>query len=90
LSSIRPEPCTGSGRVSCAHTDHQNHLYLSKVKFTHPFDTNTYGDAKGQALPVRHTPELPAALDNRIVLGSRTAEMMITGAILVLMVLKPI
>ena len=35
------------------------------------------------------TTELRAALDDQIVLGSRTAEMMITGAILVLMVLKP-
>jgi hypothetical protein len=35
------------------------------------------------------TAELRAALDDRIVLGSRTAEMLITGAILVLMVLKP-
>src|SRR4051794_28074624 len=35
------------------------------------------------------TPDLRAALDDRILLGSRTAEMMITGAILVLMVLKP-
>jgi hypothetical protein len=35
------------------------------------------------------TAELRAALDDRIVLGSRSAEMMITGAILVLMVLKP-
>jgi uncharacterized membrane protein len=35
------------------------------------------------------TAQLRAALDDRIVLGSRTAEMIITGAILVLMVLKP-
>jgi uncharacterized membrane protein len=35
------------------------------------------------------TIQLRAALDDRIVLGSRTAEMIITGAILVLMVLKP-
>jgi hypothetical protein len=35
------------------------------------------------------TTELRAALDDQIVLGSRTAEMIITGAILVLMVLKP-
>src|SRR6266498_5493780 len=35
------------------------------------------------------TAELRAALADRIVLGSRTAEMMITGAVLVLMVLKP-
>jgi len=35
------------------------------------------------------TAQLRAALDDRIVLGSRTAEMMITGVILVLMVLKP-
>jgi uncharacterized membrane protein len=35
------------------------------------------------------TAKLRAALDDRVVLGSRTAEMMITGAILVLMVLKP-
>jgi uncharacterized membrane protein len=35
------------------------------------------------------TIQLRAALDDRIVLGSRSAEMIITGAILVLMVLKP-
>ena len=35
------------------------------------------------------TTELRAALDDQIVLGSRTAEITITGAILVLMVLKP-
>src|SRR5215212_4409208 len=35
------------------------------------------------------TAELRAALDDRIVLGSRTTEMILTGAILVLMVLKP-
>jgi hypothetical protein len=35
------------------------------------------------------TAELRAALNDQIVLGSRAAEMMITGAILVLMVLKP-
>jgi hypothetical protein len=35
------------------------------------------------------TAELRAALDDRIVLGGRTAEMTITGAILALMVLKP-
>jgi uncharacterized membrane protein len=35
------------------------------------------------------TAQLRAALDDRIVLGSRTAEMIITGAILMLMVLKP-
>jgi hypothetical protein len=35
------------------------------------------------------TPELRAALDDRIVLGCRAAEMLITGAILVLMALKP-
>ena len=35
------------------------------------------------------TSQLRAALDDRIVLGSRAAEMLITGAILVLMVLKP-
>jgi len=35
------------------------------------------------------TAELRAALDDRIVLGSRTTEMIITGAILILMVLKP-
>ena len=35
------------------------------------------------------TAQLRAALDDRIVLGSRTAEMIITGTILALMVLKP-
>jgi hypothetical protein len=35
------------------------------------------------------TAELCAALDDRIVLGSRAAEMAITGTILMLMVLKP-
>jgi hypothetical protein len=35
------------------------------------------------------TAQLRAALDDRVVLGSRAAEMLITGAILVLMVLKP-
>ena len=35
------------------------------------------------------TAELRAALDDRIVLASRTTEMIVTGAILVLMVLKP-
>ncbi|HEU5098009.1 MAG TPA: DUF2269 family protein [Roseiflexaceae bacterium] len=35
------------------------------------------------------TAELRATLDDRVVLGSRATEMMITGAILVLMVLKP-
>jgi hypothetical protein len=35
------------------------------------------------------TAELRAALDDRVVLGSRATEMLITGAILVLMVLKP-
>jgi hypothetical protein len=35
------------------------------------------------------TAELRAALDDRVVLGSRASEMLITGAILVLMVLKP-
>jgi hypothetical protein len=35
------------------------------------------------------TAELRAALDDRVVLGSRATEMLITSAILVLMVLKP-
>ena len=35
------------------------------------------------------TAQLRAALDDRVVLGSRAAEMLITGAILLLMVLKP-
>jgi uncharacterized membrane protein len=35
------------------------------------------------------TPELRAALDDRIVLGSRAAELAIVAAILVLMILKP-
>jgi len=35
------------------------------------------------------TAALRAALDDRVVLGSRATEMLITGAILVLMVLKP-
>jgi uncharacterized membrane protein len=35
------------------------------------------------------TAELRAALDDRVVLGGRTAEILIVGAILVLMVLKP-